>query len=138
MKNNPNTKADSQSQSGMTEAEMDNEDSETEAVCSSETEEERDEEGRDKEETVSGGTNNKRKGKKGKAMSKMKRKNEEDGNLDTSFSVLNSSVASEIDDDSQVFGNLVAVKLRRYDNVTRSSIQNAVLGSFLDADKGLL
>jgi hypothetical protein len=40
-------------------------------------------------------------------------------------------------DVSQQFGNLIAAKLRKYDDMTRSLIQNEIFGIFLNAERGL-
>lgn len=66
-----------------------------------------------------------------------KRKKPEDTRLDKAFELLTASAANSVNDESQDFGNFVAKKLRKYSAKTQSSIQNAIMGIFLNADNGL-
>jgi hypothetical protein len=43
----------------------------------------------------------------------------------------------EHNDESQQYGNLIATKLRKYNDMTRSLKQNEIFGIFLNAERGL-
>lgn len=71
------------------------------------------------------------------AIPTRKRKKTEERRTDKSTNNLNSNAStSQNNDESQDFGNLVAKKLRKYDNLTQCAIQNAIMVIFLNADKG--
>ncbi|XP_045123110.1 uncharacterized protein LOC123511361 isoform X2 [Portunus trituberculatus] len=58
-----------------------------------------------------------------------------DQRLDKAFEIL-TATANQVNDENQHFGNLVASKLRRYDDRVRSLIQNDILNVFVRANTG--
>ncbi|XP_063223261.1 uncharacterized protein LOC134531480 [Bacillus rossius redtenbacheri] len=66
---------------------------------------------------------------------KKKKQRVEDARLDKAFHIL-SSTASQLNDECQHFGNLVASKLRQYNVDTRCTIENDIMGIFLRANRG--
>jgi hypothetical protein len=71
-----------------------------------------------------------------KAGPSRKRQEDESRNLNAAFELLKSCTsAGEHNDESQQFGNLIATKLRKYNDMTRSLVQNEIFGIFLNAER---
>jgi hypothetical protein len=67
-----------------------------------------------------------------------KRKEDEDRNLNAAFELLKSCTSTaQNNDECQQFGNLVATKLRKFDDMSRSLLQNEIFGIFLRAERAL-
>lgn len=66
---------------------------------------------------------------------KRKKTNKDDERLEKAFGILASS-ANQLNDDSCHFGNLVASKLRIYDERVRCAIQNDIMAIFIRASTG--
>ncbi|XP_076062182.1 uncharacterized protein LOC143037597 isoform X1 [Oratosquilla oratoria] len=64
-----------------------------------------------------------------------KPKTSDDQRLDKAFELL-MATANQVNDENHHFGNLVASKLRRYDERVCSLIQNDILNIFVRADRG--
>ncbi|XP_077275857.1 uncharacterized protein LOC143904798 [Temnothorax americanus] len=60
----------------------------------------------------------------------------EDQRLNEAYKILQTCASDSTNDESQDFGNLVATKLRKYDKLTQSIVQNEIMNIFLNADRG--
>lgn len=67
-----------------------------------------------------------------------KKKKLRDQRLKTAFQILTPNASSSSnDDETQDFANFVVKKLRKYDTLTRSAVQHAIMGVLLNADMSL-
>lgn len=67
-----------------------------------------------------------------------KKKKLRDQRLETAFQILTPNASSSSnDDETQDFANFVVKKLRKYDTLTRSAVQHAIMGVLLNADMSL-
>jgi hypothetical protein len=65
-----------------------------------------------------------------------KKKKTEDRRLGRAFELLTACSNQNMNDECQHFGNMVAAKLRNYNDTTRCVIQNEIMGVFLNANMG--
>jgi hypothetical protein len=65
-----------------------------------------------------------------------KKKKTEDERLEKAFELLTACSKQSMDNESQHFGNMIAAKLRNYNNTVRCVIQNEIMNVFLNANRG--
>ena len=66
-----------------------------------------------------------------------KKKKTEDQRLEKAFELLSSCSNQTTNDECQNFGNMIAAKLRNYNETVRCVIQNEIMNVFLNANRGL-
>jgi hypothetical protein len=67
-----------------------------------------------------------------------KKKKAEDPRLEKAFELLTACSNQTMNDKCRRFGNMIAAKLRNYNDTTRSVIQNEIMSVFLNANGGFL
>jgi hypothetical protein len=65
-----------------------------------------------------------------------KKKKTEDQRLEKAFELLTACSNQTMNDECQHFGNMIAAKLRNYNDTTRCVIQNEIMRVFLNANRG--
>lgn len=68
-------------------------------------------------------------------ISRKRKATKEDRRLDKAFEILETS-SQAIQDDCQHFGNLIAVKLRKFDENVRTYLESDIMRLFINANKG--
>jgi len=66
-----------------------------------------------------------------------KKKKTEDQSLEKAFELLAACSNQTMNDECQHFGNMIAAKLRNYNETVRCVIQNEIMNVFLNANRGL-
>ena len=66
-----------------------------------------------------------------------KKKKTEDQRLEKAFELLTACSNPTMNDECQHFGNMIAAKLRNYNDTIRCVIQNEIMSVFLNANRGL-
>jgi len=66
-----------------------------------------------------------------------KKKTTEDQRLEKAFELLTACSNQTMNDECQHFGNMIAAKLRNYNETVRCVIQNEIMNVFLNANMGL-
>jgi len=62
----------------------------------------------------------------------------EDQRLEKAFALLTACSNQTMNDECQHFGNMIAAKLRNYNDTIRCVIQNEIMNVFLNANRGVL
>jgi hypothetical protein len=65
-----------------------------------------------------------------------KKKKTEDQRLEKAFELLTACSNQTINNECQLFGNMIAAKLRNYNDTTRCVIKNEIISVFLIANRG--
>ena len=65
-----------------------------------------------------------------------KKKKTEDQRLEKAFELLTACSNQTMNDECQHFGNMIAAKLRNYNDTIRCVIQNEIMTVFLNANRG--
>jgi hypothetical protein len=65
-----------------------------------------------------------------------KKKKTEDQRLEKAFTLLTACSNQTMNDECQHFGNMIAAKLRNYNDTVRCVIQNEIMCIFLNANRG--
>jgi len=65
-----------------------------------------------------------------------KKKKTEDQRLEKAFELLTACSNQTLNDECQHFGNMIAAKLRNYNDTIRCVIQNEIMSVFLNANRG--
>jgi len=65
-----------------------------------------------------------------------KKKKTEDQRLEKAFELLTAPSNQTMNDECQHFGNMIAAKLRNYNDTARCVIQNEIMSVFLNANRG--
>jgi len=71
-------------------------------------------------------------------QSPRKKKKTEDQRLEKAFELLTACSNQTTNDECQHFGNMIAAKLRNYNDTIRCVIQNEIMSVFLNANRGFL
>jgi len=69
-------------------------------------------------------------------QSPRKKKKTEDQRLEKAFELLTACSNQTMNDECQHFGNMIAAKLRNYNDTIRCAIQNEIMSVFLNANRG--